>query len=741
MKKYSSLLCVAFVFLLTFSFIETAISQTYEAANYFPLLIDNEWWGETSYDYWGETGNSYYDDYVSNFNQTTGIFTYDYTGDNYRQEFYTNSGTGLLMYGFNDGDTINFVDLSDPMVPVPLTLLPATFTTSQYTSETACSVYGSETISAYLNSTTIVSEEPGFTNYYGTAFNGVLRVEVNLIMYADEYHESEIGREQRVYWVKNGIGPIQIEYNSAWDGDVYNANETRYMSGLWFPYDERNERTYKEADTDYYTGEFYLETTYAYVMETNISLIQYEPHMSSVLGDGTIYLFYNNGTDDNPTAARVEFSSGAVGEISIIGEDAEYITKLTYTNSTGTAWFVWDSENPFVEITQRDGSGNWFRGILDYSSKPPAINLNDYVGNPDNWLGLMTSTGPKDMSSLELGNWWVWISRNNLIPEFPALSTTYTFDTQNPARVIQMVNHNDFLDMRYVVDWSNDLCTISIYYDYNNDANDELIARRVYDNDGDYDLKNSGDWEVMSQINYLNGYDVIADFGSGLYKYSNDFWTKLSDLNADSFMLSEENYNGKRDILSDFGDSGFYRYSNKTWSKLSSFNADSFRLSATDTNGAYDIISDFGSGLYKYSGASSKWTLLSALNADSFMLSELYNGSYDIIADFDSGLYKYSGTSSKWTLLSELNADSFSLSTTGTNGIYDIIADFGSGLYKYSGASSKWTLLSALNADTEVAQRLDVQNQMQAYGQTAEGGFVFTSALAGGPSYTIQQPQ
>gem|GEM_PF-6227529 len=233
---------------------------------------------------------------------------------------------------------------------------------------------------------------------------------------------------------------------------------------------------------------------------------------------------------------------------------------------------------------------------------------------------------------------------------------------------------------------------------------------------------------MLSAI-YNNSYDIISSFGSsGLWKYSNTSWAQLSTANADSFMLSQLN-NGSYDVISDFGSSGLWKYSSTTWTQLSTANADSFMLSQLN-NGSYDVIANFGSyGLYKYSNTN--WTQLSTANADSFMLSQLNNGSYDVIANFgSSGLWKYSNTS--WTQLSTANAESFKLSSI-TNNTYDIIADFGdSGLWKHS--NNTWTQLSTANVDPELLQKLDVQNGIQAYGKTAEGGFTFTSALAGGPT-------
>ena len=212
-------------------------------------------------------------------------------------------------------------------------------------------------------------------------------------------------------------------------------------------------------------------------------------------------------------------------------------------------------------------------------------------------------------------------------------------------------------------------------------------------------IVNSPGYSLSNYLSSLRSGDIAADFGvNGFYRYHSGAWTKLSIINADSFMLSSPKIDGTYDIVTDFGVGGLCRYSNNNnaCTKLSSMNADSFMLSALYNN-SYDIVSDFGtSGLYRYSGTT--WTRLTTLNADSFMLSALYNNSYDIVSDFGtSGFYRYSGTT--WTQLSTLNAESFMLSSWADWGSYDIVADFGtSGLYRYSGTT--WTRLSTMNADS-----------------------------------------
>ena len=131
---------------------------------------------------------------------------------------------------------------------------------------------------------------------------------------------------------------------------------------------------------------------------------------------------------------------------------------------------------------------------------------------------------------------------------------------------------------------------------------------------------------------YSQGYsDIIGDFGSnGMYEYTNDKWSLISYLNADSFTLAPLN-NGSHDIIIDFGSNGMWKYADNKWNFLSYLNADSFTIAPLNS-GTYDIIGDFGSsGMWKYSN--NQWAQLSTSNADSFTLSPLNSNTYDIIGD------------------------------------------------------------------------------------------------------------
>ena len=110
-------------------------------------------------------------------------------------------------------------------------------------------------------------------------------------------------------------------------------------------------------------------------------------------------------------------------------------------------------------------------------------------------------------------------------------------------------------------------------------------------------------------------YDTIVDFGSnGLWRYSDEAWSRLTTLNAESFMTSEIN-NGSYDTVIDFGSNGLWLFSGNNWTKLMDWDASFFDVTETVSDGSYDIIVDFAShGLWRYSN--STWTNITSWDPD-----------------------------------------------------------------------------------------------------------------------------
>ena len=255
-------------------------------------------------------------------------------------------------------------------------------------------------------------------------------------------------------------------------------------------------------------------------------------------------------------------------------------------------------------------------------------------------------------------------------------------------------------------EWKKETNSLVTSTDLDSNGTKEVIAD--FGTNGFYKYENAvwtklstlnADTFVVSDLTGNGTKEIIADFGaSGFWKYEGAAWTKLNAFNADSFAIADLNGDGTKEIMADFGANGFYKYENAVWTKLSTLNADSFTVLDLNGNGTREIIADFGAGgFYKYENTA--WTKITTLNADSFTASDLNgNGTKEIIADFGAGgFYKYEGTA--LTKLSTLNADSFSIADLTGDGTKEIIADFGaSGLWKYEGTT--WTRLTTLNADT-----------------------------------------
>jgi hypothetical protein len=85
---------------------------------------------------------------------------------------------------------------------------------------------------------------------------------------------------------------------------------------------------------------------------------------------------------------------------------------------------------------------------------------------------------------------------------------------------------------------------------------------------------NSANIEAFRLTEMYNGnYDIIADFGvNGLWKspsYDPSTWTRLTESNATTFSVTENVIGNNYSIIADFQGSGLFRYSNGGWARLS----------------------------------------------------------------------------------------------------------------------------------------------------------------------------
>jgi len=144
-----------------------------------------------------------------------------------------------------------------------------------------------------------------------------------------------------------------------------------------------------------------------------------------------------------------------------------------------------------------------------YTFLPDTKNLENVI-NPDNWNFIGEVSDPESIQHIlpELGNWWDWIIENNVVPEFPPLSSDRIYDGLD--RVIERIDRNPKTDTTYIYEWDYQgvgRVKEDMSYDYDDDGNIDLISTRIYTNDIDYNIENINTWEILSESSkyYKNG--------------------------------------------------------------------------------------------------------------------------------------------------------------------------------------------------------------------------------------------
>ena len=518
-------------------------------------------------------------------------------------------------------------------------------------------------------------------------------------------------------------------------------------------------REYQGTETRDGTTQIWRELGYKH--GTGVSIVEYieggVEYFPTLYGGMTAYIFIDPASETaRDIGAYAEFENGMTGEARFGEEDEFYITKVIGLD-LNTYWFLWDVEYTYEEGTGAltiTGGGSSYIVIGktpeegQYTAYTFDNEAEDFESLMDNWGDIGIISNPEGINFPELHDWWQYCRENNIIPEFPALSSDAP-TTDQRGRVIQRIDHNDFMT-NVINDYTWDASSIyltkyQISYDYGKDGTIKLVTTRVYFNYFGSDISNMNNWYLISETNNLTG--VTVEHAE--YEYASGKMVKLTLETGEQMQVSYYASNNKKEEIF-LGSSGvrarsivyydvspsvmkidkFYESDGTLYETKEYFsdgttlryhwmldqdgtpNGDVvFReysssgqliktvddMGVTKTYGSGDIFGDFtGQGFWKY--ADSKWTKLSTYNADSFMLSDGYNGSYDVIGDFGTkGFYRYSN--SAWTKLSTLNADSFLLSDQRIGGTYDIVGDFGSsGFYRYS--NDAWNKLSTYNADS-----------------------------------------
>jgi len=253
---------------------------------------------------------------------------------------------------------------------------------------------------------------------------------------------------------------------------------------------------------------------YGYIWGTAKELITYDKLLSQTYGAGTLYYYYEEDLEDK-NAIRVELDEGRICELTINGDNV-FLQKVIDNTADTCYWFLWgeDVYEGYDNVVIEYNAGDW----MAYHDFNPDTQNPDNVFDNSSWIAIGTIPEPNLSILPELGDWWDWVIENNVVPEFPPLSSDYTYDND---RVIERIDHNPYTDTTYTCEWDYQgagQVKINMSYDYNDDSNIDLISTRVYNNDADYDIENIGTWELLSESSkyYKNG--VFKRFVTSLYE-------------------------------------------------------------------------------------------------------------------------------------------------------------------------------------------------------------------------------
>ena len=277
---------------------------------------------------------------------------------------------------------------------------------------------------------------------------------------------------------------------------------------VWSPWSGRE---YKCVESD---GTYY---SLGFINGTETTLVDYTTDTEGFpdsFGGMAAFIYKNAANED--VGYRIEFDNNDViaEALPIPGSDGGWLpTKFEGYDMDGhigsTWWLFWDS-GVAIEKTSSDE-------YLAYSFDTDVESLEEWEQS------LAPAALPDPLPALpELGDWWDYCARNNVIPEFPPLSSDgFLYDEQ--GRVTHKVDHNDYLDTIYEYNW-NGGCQVTASYDFDKDAvADRLVYKSRYNNNGDTDIAHILQWNLSQEITYYASGNVAAYYNgwdNGYQRYT-----------------------------------------------------------------------------------------------------------------------------------------------------------------------------------------------------------------------------
>ncbi|MBF0217008.1 MAG: hypothetical protein HQL30_08460 [Candidatus Omnitrophica bacterium] len=276
-----------------------------------------------------------------------------------------------------------------------------------------------------------------------------------------------------------------------------------YYSGIWYGAWESG-RDYKNTKIkDGLSTGMYC---YAFGLNSGDVLIQYgtpsDFSFPSSYGNVLAYSFMDPLTGRSTGYSGV-FDNGVKGEAIPLpnGTDGVKFTKLyDIPGDNSTYWFLW-GENVYEGkdnvVIKRTAGGEW----TAYTFIPNTHSVPELL---DGWTLIGPVADPSSLILPELGDWGEWCSDNNIVPEFPPLSSRLE-DEDDDGRIDARYDTNDMMDTVYTYLWDTPVdgqMEMTMSYDHNDDGADEKVFSAVYRNGQDPGLENIGKWPVVSVSHY-----------------------------------------------------------------------------------------------------------------------------------------------------------------------------------------------------------------------------------------------
>jgi len=535
MNKKISMAVGFLAFLALFSYASLAFSATYDMLEYNSLELNDAW----TYHETPSGIDSQLD--VTGIKDVNGVDTkiiYTTSPDGDGAEYVTTDLAGIKIHGILADLDGNPATLEEIIFDSPITICPQYVTDGSIYNDSTTFSY--DTLHFTMTATVTIHGLEDVALDSGMTAKDTLKTTTTLVIINDEGFVPP-SVDTATSWLMKGVGEVKGVIGG--DTDSIRTAITHYESGnikanlLEAPDNPDNQLYYEHYDEDSGgdRGRAYqlvddndaTHYFYGYMYGTDKFIIEYNPALSDVYDGGTIFHFYDEALE-NSIASRIELDDGTVAEAESTPEGGVKVTKVTQTTG-GVYWLLWGED----VYEGYDNVVIWFEGgAWNAYEFTPDLGNPDVVLDQTSWVLIGVVSDAESLDLPELGNWEEYCARYNITPEYPPLSSDYTYDGM--SRVIERLDHNDYTDTRYEYIWDSPQGGKVTELAYHiKDATERLFSKTIYNNGGDYDLENKSDWQMQDQITYYDSDNLRTSYNRNSKQFysffDEDYYDYLED--------------------------------------------------------------------------------------------------------------------------------------------------------------------------------------------------------------------